>query len=153
MYPFPISRNAVTVRMFILNGCRPGIFLDLLHNYEVNITSEYGQSSQEITSLCENPICLVKSSIMVTFVYQNYSFYKSLRTDQLEIPVDRQLPDLSDMSDSFLNQNSRQVKMPCIIVADDAFPLSRNCRKHYPKKKLAKKLANYLSSFNGKKNY
>ena len=86
-------------------------------------------------------------------VYQNYSFYKSLRTDQLEIPVDRQFPDLSDMSDSFLNQNSRQVKMPCIIVADDAFPLSRNCRKHYPKKKLAKKLANYLSSFNGKKNY
>ena len=71
-------------------------------------------------------------------VYQNYSFYKSLRTDQLEMPVDRQLSDLSDMSDSFLNQNSRQVKMPCIIVADDAFPSSRNCRKHYPKKNKQK---------------
>lgn len=77
MYPFPISRNAVTVRMFILNGCRPGIFLDLLHNYEVNITSEYGQSSQEITSLCENPICLVKSSIMVTFFEPQPGLHKN----------------------------------------------------------------------------
>ena len=37
-------------------------------------------------------------------VYRNYSFYKSLTTDQLKIPIE--LPDLSDMNDSFLYQNS-----------------------------------------------
>ena len=66
------------------------------------------------------------------------SFYKSLTTDQLKIPADRQLPDLSDMNDSFVNQNNRQVKIPYIIVADDAFPLSRNCMKPYPQKNLKK---------------
>ena len=70
-------------------------------------------------------------------IYRNCSFYKSLTTDQLKIPADRQLPDLSDMNDSFLNQNSRQVKMPYVIVADDAFPLSRNCMKPYPQKHLS----------------
>ena len=69
-------------------------------------------------------------------VYRNYSFYKSLTTDQLKIPADRQLPDLSDMNDSFLNQNSQQVKMPYVIVADDAYSLSRNCMKPYPQKNL-----------------
>ena len=64
-------------------------------------------------------------------VYRNSSFHKSLTTDQVKILADRQLPDLSDMNDSFLNQNSRQVKMPYVIVADDAFPLSRNSMKPY----------------------
>ena len=51
-------------------------------------------------------------------VNRNCSFYKSLTTDRLKIPADRQL------NDSFLNQNSRQVKMLYVIVTDDAFPLS-----------------------------
>ena len=53
----------ITVCIFISNGCCPCIFSDLLHSCEVNVaSSEYGQSSQETTSLC-----LIKLSIMVTF--------------------------------------------------------------------------------------
>ena len=39
------------------------------------------------------------------------------------------------MNDSFLKQNSQQVKMPYVIVTNDAFPLSRNCMKPFPQKK------------------
>ena len=57
------------------------------------------------------------------------------------------------MNDSFLNQNSRQVKMLYVIVADDAFPLSRKCMKHYPQKKLKySRMVIFLSSFKAKKN-
>ena len=64
-------------------------------------------------------------------VYRNCFFYKSLTTDQLKIH------DLTDMNDSFLNQNGRRVKMPYVIVADNAFPLSRNSMKLYPQKNLS----------------
>ena len=86
-------------------------------------------------------------------VYRNCSFYKSLTTGQLKIPAVREFLDLSDMNDSFLNQNSRQFKMPYVTVVDDAFPLSRNCMKPYPKKKLKySKKAISLLYFKGKKN-
>ena len=65
----------ITVCIFISNGCCPCIFSDLLHSCEVNVaSSEYGQSSQETTSLC-----LIKLSIMVTFFEPQSEQHKNNR--------------------------------------------------------------------------
>ena len=70
-------------------------------------------------------------------VYRNTEFYRVLVSGELNLPPDRKLPNLSDINDSFLNPNSEKPLMPYVFVADDAFPLSRNCMKPYSQQQLS----------------
>ena len=63
----PTSKTScITLCIFISNACHPWIFLGFLHNFVTNVSSEYGQPSQETTSICVNISRVFKLSIMVT---------------------------------------------------------------------------------------
>ena len=65
------------------------------------------------------------------------SFYQLLVNGKINLPDSRQLPDLSSLNDSLLIESNRESEVPCIVVADDAFPLTTYCMKPYSSQKLS----------------
>ena len=61
-------------------------------------------------------------------VYRNSNFYSALKTQQLNLPEPRLLP---QSSDPFWESTQCKVDPPIVFVADDAFPLSTNCMKPF----------------------
>ena len=61
-------------------------------------------------------------------VYRNSNFYSALKTQQLNLPEPRPLP---QSSDPFWESTQCKVDIPIVFVADDAFPLSTNCMKPF----------------------
>ena len=69
-------------------------------------------------------------------VFKNSELYHLLVNGEIKIPDSRQLPDLSSLNDSFLVESNRESEVPYIVVADDAFPLTKYCMKPYSSQKL-----------------
>ena len=70
-------------------------------------------------------------------VFKNSDLYHLLVNGEINLPDNRQLPDLSSLNDSFLVELNRESEVPYIIVADDAFPLTTYCVKPYSLQKLS----------------
>ena len=54
----------------------------------------------------------------------------------MNLPDPRPLPDLPNANDSFRIDSQFQASVPCVFVADEAFPLSTICMKPYTHKNL-----------------
>ena len=70
-------------------------------------------------------------------VFKNSELYYLLVNGEINLPDSRQLPDLSSLNDSFLVESNRESEVPCIVVADDAFPLTMYCMKPCSLQKLS----------------
>ena len=70
-------------------------------------------------------------------VFKNSELYHLLVNGEINLPDSRQLPDLSSLNDSFLVESNRESEVPCIVVADDAFPLTMYCMKPCSLQKLS----------------
>ena len=83
-------------------------------------------------------------------VMRNCSFTELLNNKKLDLPDDAPLPDLDcgSVNDSFLDGQRPNTPLPFVIVADDAFALSRHCMKPYAQKALSegKRIFNYRLS-------
>ena len=69
-------------------------------------------------------------------MFKNSELYHLLVNGEINLPDSGQLPDLSNLNDSFLVESNRQPEVPYIVVADDAFPLTKYCMKPYSSQKL-----------------
>ena len=70
-------------------------------------------------------------------VFKNPELYHLLVNGEISLPDSRQLPDLSNLNDSFLVESNRESEVPYIVAADDAFPLTAYCMKPYSSQKLS----------------
>ena len=69
-------------------------------------------------------------------MFKNSELYHLLVNGEINLPDSGQLPDLSNLNDSFLVESNRESEVPYIVVADDAFPLTKYCMKPYSSQKL-----------------
>ena len=69
-------------------------------------------------------------------VFKNSELYDLLVNGEINLPDSRQLPDLSNLNDSFLVESNRESEVSYIVVVDNAFPLTTYCMKPYSSQKL-----------------
>ena len=84
-------------------------------------------------------------------VFRNCEFRKLLDSKSLNLPPPRPLPDLNmgnAHDDSFLEGCRNETPLPCVFVADDAFPLDENMMKPFSQTNLTdgKRIFNYRLS-------